>query len=123
MFTGTTQAQAATAEPQKKRKARAKSKTKAKLTAESESGKTEGRRSLMKRKVQVAGTGGGPSAASSGTKAGSTQVHHLWISDWRKRTGGSLKDGRAAWKALGPEGKDAAKTTYLLTSHDTHAEP
>lgn len=40
---------------------------------------------------------------------GGTQVYHKWISDWRAETGGSLEDGRAAWKALGTAGKTAAK--------------
>jgi hypothetical protein len=47
-----------------------------------------------------------------GKKAGVTHVHHLWISDWRSRTGGTLQDGRAAWKALGPDEKVQAKSLY-----------
>ena len=46
------------------------------------------------------------------SKAGGKHVHHLWIRDWRQKTGGTLKEGRAAWKALGSEGKAKAKTTY-----------
>lgn len=79
--------------------------------AQQEPKKSPKKKSMGKSGKKSMGKTGKKSMGNTG-KEGGTHVHHLWISDWRKNSGGSLKEGRAAWKELGSIGKAKAKETY-----------